>query len=169
MKFFLDGDLKVVLPGAAVALTAGLLLGGAMQPHLYDDDDRPVGPQIVTASGGARADGPADTGMMLAAYQGGAPDYVLGTDWKKTMAWPDERAAVSLPSRVAAEDDAPLADPPATFTRAAYDEPPAPHAYPSLNGGASSRVRPSVHAATDADVAADDDILPTSSQNGDQG
>lgn len=160
MKLFLDGDLKVVLPGAAVALAAGLLLGGAMQPHLYDDDDRPIGPQIIAASGGARGDGPADTGMILAAYNGRTPDYVLGTDWKKTMAWPDERAAVSPPSRSTVDDDPPPADPPATFTRASYDEAPASHAYPSLSGGASPKPRPSVHAATDTDVAANDDTLP---------
>ena len=156
MNLFLAGDLKVFLPGAAAALVIGLLLGGAMQPHL-DADDRPAGPQIIAAASGERSADPVDAGLALAAYRGQVPDYVLGTDWKKTMAWPDERAAVSPPERVAAQDDPAPAQAAATFTRVAYDEPPPlPHAYPSLSGGAGR----SVHAATDADVAADDDTLP---------
>jgi hypothetical protein len=165
VNLFLAGDLKVFLPGAAAALACGLLLGGAMQPHL-DADDRPVGPQIIAAASGERSDVSPDTGLSFAAYHGQVPDYVLGTDWKKTMAWPDERAAVSPPTRLAVQDDAAPADPPVTFTRAAYDEPtPQPHAYPSLGGGAGR----GVHAATDADVAANDDTLPANTQGDTQG
>ncbi len=169
MKLFLAGDLKVFLPGAAAALAIGLLLGGAMQPHL-DADDRPAGPQIVAASSGERSSDPVDAGLALAAYHGRVPDYVLGTDWKKTMAWPDERAAVSAPERVAVQDDTAAADAPATFTRTAYDEPPhQPPAYPSLRGGAGPKAGATVHAATDADAAADDDTLPANTQGADQG
>jgi hypothetical protein len=153
VKLFLDGDLKVFLPGAAVALATGLLLGGAMQPHL-DEDNRPVGPQIIAGASAERAAEPVDAGLALAAYHGRVPDYVLGTDWKTSMAWPDERAAVSPAARLAVDDPAP-AEPPVTFTRTAYDEPPQPHVYPSLDGPGRR-----VHAATDADVAAEDDTLP---------
>jgi hypothetical protein len=157
VNLFLPGDLKIFLPGAGLALAAGMLLGGAMQPQLYDGD-RPAGPQMIADFAGVRSTGPFDPGTTFAAYHGQAPDYVLGTDWKKTMAWPDERVPVSAPSRETAADDAAPAEEPETLTRVAYAEPPALapiHAYPSLGGVALS-----VHAATDADVAADDDTLP---------
>ena len=153
MKLFFAGDLKIFLAGAGLALVAGLLLGGAMQPQLYEGD-RPAGPQMIADFAGERSTGPFDPGTTFAAYHGQTPDYVLGTDWKKTMTWPGERASVSAPSRETAADDAP-----AMLTQVAYVDPPALapiHAYPSLGGGAP----PSVHAATDADVAADDDTLP---------
>jgi hypothetical protein len=138
-------------------VTAGLLLGGAMQPHLEAADGRPAGPQTVAGWEMGRSTGPFDPGVTLAAYHGQMPDYVLGTDWKKTMAWPDERAAVSPPSHDIARDEPQPDEAPAVLTRASYDEPPpAPRAYPSLGGAG-----PSVHAATDADVAAEDDTLPT--------
>jgi hypothetical protein len=157
VKLFQVGDLKVFLPGAAAAVTAGLLLGGAMQPHLDDGDGRPAGPQIVAGWETGRSTGPFDPGLALAAYHGQMPDYVLGTDWKKTMAWPDERAAVSPPSQDASHDDPTPDEAPAVLTRIAYDDPPAaPRAYPSLGGVTA----PVVHAATDADVATDDDTLP---------
>jgi len=127
---------KVLLGGAAISLVMGLMLGGAMQPHL-DEGDRPAGPQMFADWAGARSTGPFDPGTTFVSYRGKMPDYVLGTDWKKSMAWPDERAAVSPPRDVAPTDPPP--DPPvetAGLTRAAYEEPPpAAHAYPSLNGG----------------------------------
>jgi hypothetical protein len=156
VNLFLTTDLKVFLPGAGLALVAGLLLGGAMQPHLDTDDSRPAGPQIIADAGGHRADGISDSGAMLAAYGGRTPDYVLGTDWKNAMTWPDERASVSASAREVVLDDATPTETPATLTRVTYVEPPAsPHVYPSLAGAG-----PSVHAATDADVAANDDTLP---------
>ncbi|MGZ3377650.1 MAG: hypothetical protein ACXU8S_13735 [Phenylobacterium sp.] len=155
VRLFLDGDLKVFLPGAGLALAAGILLGGAMQPQLYDGD-RPGGPQMVADFAGERSTGPFDPGTTFAAYHGNVPDYVLGTDWKKSMAWPpEERAAVSA-AAVSRDDPAPTQDQTPVLTRTAYVEPAAPpHVYPSLSGAG-----PSVHAATDADVAADDDNLP---------
>ena len=129
-------DLTVFLSGAAVALTAGVLLGGAMQPHLDRDDGRPAGPQMFAAWDG-RSTGPFDPGdanVMLAAYHGNPPDYVLGTDWKKAMAWPDEKAAVSAP-REAAPEPAPPVEPPPVLARVTYQEPPPPtHDYPSMGG-----------------------------------
>jgi hypothetical protein len=124
-------DLTVFLSGAAVALTAGVLLGGAMQPHLTRDDGRPEGPQMFAAYDG-RSTGPFDPGdpnATLAAYHGAPPDYVLGTDWKRAMAPRVERIAVTEPRE--ATDDAP----PAVLTRAVYDEPTPPaHDYPSMGG-----------------------------------
>jgi hypothetical protein len=156
VKLFLAGDLKIFLPGAGLALATGMLLGGAMQPQLYDGD-RPAGPQIIADFAGERSTGPFDPGTTFAAYHGQTPDYVMGTDWKKALAAPDARVAVTPLPREASDDAAP-AEEPVALTRVAYVDPPAPaplHAYPSLGGAA-----PSVHAATDADVAADDDTLP---------
>ncbi|HEX2816130.1 MAG TPA: hypothetical protein VHN39_07035 [Phenylobacterium sp.] len=134
------------MSGAACALMAGMLMGSAMQPHLYDGD-RPSGPQMFAEVAGARSTGPFDPGTSVVSYQGRMPDYVMGADWKKRMAWPDERAAVSAPREVVRDDDPP---PPerAVVSRAAYDEPPPlPHDYPSLVGGARSA----------SDLAVDDD------------
>ena len=38
-----------------------------------------------------------DSGVSLASYRGTLPDYVMGTDFKRSMTWPGERAAVSAP------------------------------------------------------------------------
>jgi hypothetical protein len=132
---------KVLLAGAGVSLAAGLLLGGAMQPHLDDVGNRPAGPQMIADFAGERSTGPFDPGTTFASYQGKTPDYVMGTDWKKSMTWPDERAAVSLPRDAVRDEPAPEPDPPAVLTRAAYEEsPPAPHTYPSLDGGRATVV-----------------------------
>ena len=84
--------MKVLLSGAAAAAITGVLLGGAMRPHL-DADGRPAGPQMFANWSGVRSTGPFDPGTTFASYQGRVPDHVMGTDWKKAMAWPDERAA----------------------------------------------------------------------------
>ena len=107
-----------------------------MQPQLFEGD-RPSGPQMFADWAGARSTGPFDPGTTFVNYQGKMPDYILGTDWKKSMTWSDERAAVSAPREVVRDEIPP--EPPiesASLTRAAYEEPPpAPHAYPSLAGG----------------------------------
>lgn len=145
-------EMKIPLSGAGVALAAGLLLGGAMQPHLYDGD-RPSGPQIFANWAGARSTGPFDPGTTFASYRGQMPDYVMGTDWKKRMTSPEEQAAVSTPRREPPTDDVPQAQAPATFTHAAYEElPPAVHAYPSMGGAHPSVI--DVPAQAGADTAA---------------
>lgn len=130
-------ELKLPLSGAAVALAAGLMLGGAMQPHLYDGD-RPSGPQMFASWAGARSTGPFDPGTSFASYRGKMPDYVMGTDWKKRMTWPDEPAGASTSPREPPTVDVPETPAPApaaTFTRAAYEEPPpVVHTYPSMDG-----------------------------------
>ena len=156
-RYLKTGDLKIVLPGAGLALAAGMLIGGAMQPQLYDGD-RPAGPQIIADFAGVRSTGPFDPGTTFAAYRGNLPDYVLGTDWKKTLTAPDARVAVTPLAREIAVDDAPPTEEPATVTRVTYVDPPAAapvRDYPSLGGAGAS-----AHAATDADVATDNDTLP---------
>src|SRR3954451_16584628 len=132
-------DTIISLSGAAAALAAGLLLGGAMQPHLDEGDGRPAGPQMFADWAGARSTGPFDPGTTFVSYQTNMPDYVMGSDWKKRMAWPDERAAVSAPREVDVDDDRSSTQEVAVLTRTAYEEPPPPaHDYPSLVGGARS-------------------------------
>ena len=135
-------------------MAAGLILGGVMQPHLFEGD-RPSGPQMFAGWAGVRSTGPFDPGTSFASFTGPIPDYVVGTDWKKTMAWPSEPAAVSPPEPELARADAPSVDEPAALTRAAYeDPPPPPHDYPSLGGAATAA------AATDAAVDASAETAP---------
>lgn len=125
--------LKTVLLGAGIALAAGLLMGAAAKPDLAADD-RPEGPQIMAGWPGARSTGPFDDGATFASYKGQLPDYVLGTDWKKSLA-PPPLPREPREERLARNDDAPLPEV-VEFTHAAYDEPahPAP-SYPSVQGG----------------------------------
>jgi hypothetical protein len=135
-------EVRIPLSGAALALVSGLLLGGAMQPHLYDGD-RPSGPQMFADWAGARSTGPFDPGTTFASYSGKIPDYVLGTDWKRRMDWPPEPAATPAPRDPSAGD--PSADEPVVLTRAAFEAPTAPE-YPSMEGP-----HPSVIAVTPED------------------
>lgn len=150
--------MKILLAGTAVALSAGVLLGGAMRPELAIGD-RPEGPQMFASWSGTRSTGPFDPGTTFVNYPNPAPDYLMGTDWKKRMAWPDERAAVPAAaveeaSAETTEDRAPV-EAPSVLTRAAYEEPaPVGRAYPSLGGDAPTP------AATAAAPSADDTTLP---------
>ncbi len=121
-----------------------------MQPHLYDGD-RPSGPQMFAEVSGARSTGPFDPGVSVVSVQGNPPDYVLGTDWKKQMGWPEKRAQASAPGE-SARDDAPAPREPAVYARTTYEEPPRPApTYPSLGP-----------AAVNAEAAANsDDATPT--------
>lgn len=122
-----------------------------MQPHLYDGD-RPAGPQMFAGWAGTRSTGPFDPGTTFASYQGPAPDYVLGTDSKRAMTWPEERRAISAPEREFASNDDPPPEVTPTLTRANYEEPaPPPHDYPSLGGP---------RAATGDAVDSSDDAAP---------
>lgn len=150
--------MKILLAGTAVALTAGVLLGGAMRPELAVGD-RPAGPQMFASWSGTRSTGPFDPGTTFVSYPDPAPDYLMGTDWKKRMAWPDERAATSASATEAAppetpETPAPI-DAPSVLTRAVYGEPtPIAHAYPSLGGDVAPP------AVTSPPAAEDDTTLP---------
>lgn len=143
-------SVKVLFAGAAAALVGGMLLGGAMRPNLgAADDGRPAGPQMFANWSGARSTGPFDPGATFAGYGAKLPDYVLGTDWKKAAAWPDERAAVSAPAREVARNDE-ASEEPVTVARADYaDPPPPPRGYPSLGGAQVSESDDAAPAATD--------------------
>jgi len=145
-------ELRIPLSGAAAALVAGMLAGSFMQPHLADGDGRPAGPQMFADWAGARSTGPFDPGTTFVSYQTKMPDYVMGTDWKKRMDWPDEHAAVTAPREVVHDEAEPAAQQVAVLTRTTYEEPPPPpRDYPSVVGGARS--------ASVADHAVDDDSV----------
>jgi hypothetical protein len=133
---------RTLYAGAGLALTAGLLMGGAMKPQL-SADGRPAGPQIFAGWAGARATGPFDDGASFASYSGQIPAYVIGTDTQKAEAsmaappaTPQAYAEESYyTSPIAEEAPAPEA---ARLTSAAYASRTAEHvAYPSLDGGAA--------------------------------
>jgi hypothetical protein len=134
---------KVLLSGAAAAAISGVLLGGAMQPHLDAAEGRPAGPQMFANWSGVRSTGPFDPGTTFASYPGRVPDYVTGTDWKKAMAWPGERAAVAAPAREVAESKDPPTERPIALAWTVHaDSPPVAHVYPSLGGAEPSAVEP---------------------------
>ena len=139
MRLTWDKHTKTLSGGAAAALVCGIMLGGAMRPD-FGDDGRPAGPQQISGSAGVRSTGPFDPGASAASYGANVPDYVMGTDWKRTMAWPDPSAATSPPARLAvvraeaAEADAePAWGQPARHAEYA-PTPPARGRYPSLGG-----------------------------------
>jgi hypothetical protein len=138
---------KVLLAGVAVAVLIGTILGAAMRPQLITD--RPEGPQMFANWAGDRSTGPFDPGTTFVSYGANVPDYVMGTDWKKRTAWPDEPAAVPPSAREAATDDDTTVSEDTSLpehlalARAAYGEPsPPPHDYPSLGGVAPAAEGP---------------------------
>jgi hypothetical protein len=124
---------KALLTGAGVALVAGLLMGAVAKPDLAGDD-RPAGPQILAGWGGGRSTGPFDDSAGFASFKGQIPDYVLGSDWKRSLT-PPALTAEAPPAR---EMKMAVADEPADLpvTRTTYQEPPhAAPSYPSMQGG----------------------------------
>src|SRR3569833_3237217 len=128
---------KVLFAGVALAVFSGAMLGGAMRPDLITD--RPEGPLLFVTWVGDRSTGPFDPGTTFVAYGANAPDNVMGTDWKKRMAWSDDPAAAapSAQDEVATDDtsasqDTSLDASPAVVRAAYQDDAPAPaHDYPS--------------------------------------
>lgn len=98
---------RTICAGAAAALVLGVLAGRAMQPDL-GGDGRPMGPQMFADWPGEGSTGPFDEGTTFAAaYRAGAgpvPDYVYGTDWKRSLEIPGETAAVTRASYEAPAD-----------------------------------------------------------------
>jgi hypothetical protein len=148
-----------VLTGACVAVVSGLLTGGFLRPDLRPDlrtDDRPMGPQIIAGRGGERtAGGPVDEGApyTVAAYVGGPPEYVFGSDAERAQAplIADAPEAAALPE-AAANDEAPSG--PAWFTTAGYADDGAPEViYPSLDGGQAQDGLDLLPPPSDSDIA----------------
>lgn len=129
--------MKALLTGAGLAAVAGLLMGAVAKPDL-GWDDRPAGPQILAGWGGGRSAGPFDDGATFASYKGQLPDFVLGTDWKRSLnppAYTAEPEPLAPPTRLA-RDDTP---PDLPLTPVTYDDKPhAAPSYPSIEGGADT-------------------------------
>jgi hypothetical protein len=159
MRFTWDKETRTVSAGAALALTCGLMLGGFMRPDLAGDD-RPAGPQQISGWAGVRSTGPfdADHTPALASYSGPVPDYVLGTDWKRSMAAPSEPAAISppAPQRVAYEAADDEAAAPASRD-GGWD----PEARPVAYHATSPRAYPSEGGGTQLDPPPDEPPSPT--------
>jgi hypothetical protein len=114
-------------------------MGAAMKPQLVTDD-RPGGPQTLSARAGARAAGATDGGLSYAAYSGQVPAYVTGTDAQRpaeaTFAPPPDTTAESY--YVSPIRDEPLPRGEVRDARAAVYGVRAEHiTYPSLDGGAA--------------------------------
>jgi hypothetical protein len=145
-------EARTVLGGAGMALAMGLLLGGAMRPNLAGDD-RPAGPQTILGKSAERSIAQPSSIPTSSGYAGVIPDYVTGTDLKKSVAWRDDPTPESLP---APRPDRRDALPPAVvFTRAGDDEPPVTARYPSLGGGLLPTHAPVGQAVDDVDEAPD--------------
>jgi len=89
------GDLvKIAAFGAVAALILGAAAGHTLHPELVGSD-RTGGPQLFAdAVAGDRAEAAYDPGVTLAAYPGKVPDYVLGTDWKRSLIQADAPPAI---------------------------------------------------------------------------
>ena len=144
--------MKTLFFGAGLAAVAGLLMGAAAKPDL-GWDDRPAGPQILAAWGGGRSTGPFDDGAAFSNYKGQLPDFVLGSDWKRSLDTPTLTAEPAHPAtepRLARNDD--LTDLPVPqMTPVSYDA--LPHgapSYPSVEGGepGDAELLPSARATT---------------------
>jgi hypothetical protein len=128
-----ERTLKSLYAGAGVACVFGLLMGAVMKPTL-DVGDRPEGPQILAGWSGARSTGPFDDSFAFTGYQGEIPDYVVGTDWRKDIAWQEQGSVYDGPSDYALDDEPPPSH--MTLSPAVFDEPkPEAPAYPSMAGG----------------------------------
>lgn len=128
--------MKALFTGAGIAAAAGILMGAAAKPDL-GWDDRPAGPQMLAAWGGGRSSGPFDDGASFAAYKGSIPDYVLGSDWQRSLQAPVEAPAPRIRETRVASYEPPADSPDMPLTHASYDEPtPLTPSYPSLQGGA---------------------------------
>jgi hypothetical protein len=117
--------------GVAVAVIAGLMVGGAMKPTLRDSDD-PEGPQQLGPKSGERIEF-VDSRSSFAAYRYGIPEWVIGTDWlRPANPEPEPMAEEPEPAfyEVAAWE-------PAEPRQVASSEPepePAVPSYPSMGG-----------------------------------
>jgi hypothetical protein len=129
---------KALASGAVVALASGVLMGAALKPDIADLD-RPAGPQTVVGWTSARADAPLEDGTALASYDGKIPDYVLGTDFKRTTElFPTAEAPPPLPPIPDETEPAEVPLTPASYADEAL--PPPQPSFPSIDGGAPAIV-----------------------------
>ena len=128
--------LRMLYQGIAAASAVGLLLGAAMKPQLREMVG-PEGPQMLAGVSGKRVyrDG-YEAGWT--SWSGPPPDYVIGTDWLRPPAYPEDTAYVVEPDAYDYEDEeppqetyAPPAPPP--YELADLEPPPRPR-MPSLDG-----------------------------------
>lgn len=132
-KFIRSDDLKRIFTGASLAVLAGLMLGGAVQPPLSDGI---LAPQQTWAGGGAR-NYAAGAERGLSAYAAQVPDYVTGTNYTQAPPVADRVLAYEERAEPAAYDVAEHAQTAeATAPTRWEDEPREAPLYPSQSGNA---------------------------------
>ncbi|HEX6859889.1 MAG TPA: hypothetical protein VF138_06785 [Caulobacteraceae bacterium] len=100
--------------------------------------DRPIGPQILISGASARTidnDG-WYSDVDMTSYSGEVPDYVLGTDWTRPVAYDSGEAYVEYVSNVEETRKAPAPATPAVYTHPIKKPKPKPIqvSYPSQDG-----------------------------------
>lgn len=132
-KFIRSDDLKRIFTGASLAVLAGLLLGGAVQPPLSDGL---LAPQQEWAGGGARNNASVPE-PGVSAYAANVPDYVVGTNYTQAPPMADRVMALEERAEPAAYDIAEHAQTAeATAPTRWEDEPHEAPIYPSQSGNA---------------------------------
>jgi hypothetical protein len=132
-KFIRSDDLKRIFTGASLAVLAGLLLGGAVQPPLSDGL---LAPQQEWAGGGARNNASVPE-PGVSAYAANVPDYVVGTNYTQAPPMADRVMAHEERAEPAAYDIAEHAQTAeATAPTRWEDEPHEAPIYPSQSGNA---------------------------------
>lgn len=137
--------------GVAIAVTAGLMLGGAMKPDLNEEALNRA-PQLQQPRSGERVQF-IDTRASTASYRHGQPDWVVGTDFLKAAyaePAPEREAAIEETYEVAAWQ------PPETPTMPAEGKAPtsdevetAERVFPSLSGDILGATRSGEHPTDD--------------------
>jgi hypothetical protein len=152
-------DYRKLISGVGLAAVAGLLLGGAMRPDLRGDE-RPEGPQIFAGWSGVRSTGPFDDGMTIAYADGQLPNYLVGSDWKQSVAWRDAPQVIEAPPHdYSAFDDAEPEPEPVDYAMNGWQESAvAPAPYPSMAGGVAYGVERSPEPPPPP--AFDDEVAP---------
>lgn len=136
-KLLTNRDVRSLCLGACGAVTAGLLMGAAMQPQLRIGGEDPEGPQILQPLSGPRVAGDGWVpGATYVTYGEQVPDYVIGTDWLKPPPAADEgelyEEIPAYAETVAFADDVePAYAPPPSW----IDQPREPSRFPSMSGG----------------------------------
>jgi len=134
-KLIRNDDLKRIFTGAGLAVVAGLAMGASIQPSLTDGI---LAPQQEWAGGGVRDYASAPT-RDVGAYPGQVPDYVIGTNYTRPQAPPDEEQFLAYEERAqpAAYDAGDYGETAEAHAPQIWTEEPREEAYyPSMRGGA---------------------------------
>ena len=91
-----NDDLKRLFTGAAIAVTAGLMVGLSFKPSLADGI---LAPQQDMGVSAARTYASASE-SRVASYAGRVPDYVIGTRWLQPQPIPEQTQVLAYEERI---------------------------------------------------------------------